>query len=395
MKTWSSLHKTATSPVPVAGSNLLNWAWIRKTSFYILLPFTMLPFLLTAAEMLQSGTAQADVKDLQPQKANHGCDFNREIQSVAEQTLNETVGEFQAVGGWVIVQEVKTGKILAMASHSNEFNNAVNSVYEPGSIMKAITLAAAMNEKLVTPDTVMDAGNGAWVYEGKTLRDYVIGTVTVRTALQKSSNIVFAKIGLMLGNIRLDAYARAFGFGRKLGCGLPDEQNGILAAAKDWDNLKTSRVPVGQGIAVTALQMVNAYSCIANGGTLMRPYFTDDGKPEIIGRPITTKIASELRSLLGNVTEQGGTGLRASLKGYSVAGKTGTAQKAIKGGYSETDFYASFVGFVPADNPVFCVIVTIDSPKPEHAGGYVAAPAFSKIAGAAARILNLPTEKGR
>lgn len=322
-------------------------------------------------------------------------DFHPDIQSATQQTLSETVSEFQARGGWAVVQEVKTGRILAMASCSNEFGKAANTVYEPGSLLKAITLAAAMNDLLVTSDTVLDAENGVWMFEGAAFQDSVRGLVSVRDAIQKSSTIVFAKIGLMLGSKRLAAYLRGFGFGCKLECGLSCEAGGILSDSRDWSVLKTARVGIGQEISVTALQMVNAYSCIANGGKLMRPYFTRDGRPEVIGCPLKPEVAREIRGMLRRVTEEGGTGVRASVNGYSVAGKTGNSQKAFEGGCSDTDYYASFAGFLPADDPVFCVIVTIDAPKPEHTGGIVAAPAFAKIASATAHILNLPPESRR
>ena len=315
--------------------------------------------------------------------------FNPRIQSVAEQAIGETVAKFQAAGGWAVVQEVRTGNILAMASHTNGIRNAANTEYEPGTTLKPIILAAALNENLVTPDTEFDCGDGTWVCEGHTIRDIVQGTVSVRSAMARSSNIAFSRMGIMLGPERLVSYLRGFGFGCKPGCGLPDEADGALYAAKDWTALQTSRAGLGQGVAVTALQMANAYSCIANGGALMLPYFKRDGKPEVTDRPVTPEAARAVRGMLRCAEVDGDTGFPASMGGYSVAGKAGTAQRAIEGGYSETDFYASFAGFVPADNPVFCVIVVIDAPKPQHTGGAVAAPAFAKIAAATARILCL------
>lgn len=350
-----------------------------------------------------------------------GCDvhltLDHNIQYVVEQTLKDVVENFQALSGWAIVQRIKTGAVLAMASypdfepeHYTEEsgdvwrNNALAIVYEPGSIMKSVTVAAALNERLVTPDTMIEVGDGTWFYAGKPLRDHVTGTINVSTALKKSSNIACAKIGLMLGDKRIEAYLRAFNFGERLGIELPGEERGILAHVKDWSKLTATRVPIGQGVAVTGLQMINAYSTLANDGVMMRPYLVDKivspqgdvvfaAKPEVMGKPVRPEVARKVREMLIGVTEEGGTGKRATVPGYSVGGKTGTAQKAVPGGYSSTDYYASFVGFVPAHNPVFSVLVSVERPRPQHTGGYVSAPAFAKIASATARYLEVPPDE--
>ncbi|HOE61207.1 MAG TPA: penicillin-binding protein 2 [Kiritimatiellia bacterium] len=343
--------------------------------------------------------------------------LDHNIQYEVELALREVVEKFEAAGGWVIVQRVRTGEILAMASfpdfapeqYTEESvdvwrNSALAIVYEPGSIMKAITVAAALNERIVTPETVIDAGEGCWMYAGKPLRDHVHGRVTVSTALKKSSNIACAKIGLMLGNKRLETYLRAFNFGEKLGIELPGEERGILARARDWDKLKPTRIPIGQGVAVTGLQMISAYSTLANDGVMMKPYVVRrivspsgetifEAKPEVLGRPVRPEVARAVREMLRGVTEEGGTGKRASVPGYSIGGKTGTAQKAVPGGYSSTDYYASFVGFVPAGDPVFSVLVSVERPRPQHTGGFVSAPAFAKIAAATARYLEVPPDQ--
>jgi cell division protein FtsI (penicillin-binding protein 3) len=193
---------------------------------------------------------------------------------------------------------------------------------------------------------------------------------------------------------------RGFGFGNKLGIDLPGEEEGILGNWRTWDKLKPTRVPIGQGVAVTGLQMVNAYSTIANGGKLMRPYVVDkivkpngevvfQTKPQVLGTPIRPEVAQAIREMLIGVTEDGGTGTRANVKGYTIAGKTGTAQHAVVGGYSSTEYFASFVGFVPARDPVFSVLVSVDRPKPQHTGGFVASPVFGKIAAATTRYLQV------
>ena len=339
--------------------------------------------------------------------------LDHRIQYEVERAIQEVVEKFDALSAWAIVQHISTGKILAMASFPDFEperytettldvwrNNALAIVYEPGSIMKAVTVAALLNERLATPETEYEVGEGGWFYAGKPLRDHVYGRVSVSTALKKSSNIACAKMGLRLGPQKLEAYLRAFNFGSKLGIELPGEENGILARAKQWDKLKPTRIPIGQGIAVTGLQMINAYSTLANDGRMMRPYVVDRivspsgevimrAKPEVIGCPVRPEVARAVREMLTGVTEEGGTGKRASVKGFSIAGKTGTAQKAVPGGYSSTDYYASFVGFVPASKPVFSVLVSVERPRPQHTGGFVAAPVFARIATATARYLAL------
>ena len=343
--------------------------------------------------------------------------LDHNIQYEVEQELKTVVEEFQAVSGWVIVERIKTGAILAMASYpdfeperytdeSGDVwrNNALSVVYEPGSIMKAVTVASAMNEHLVTPDTMIEVGEGTWFYAGKPLHDHVTGTISVSTALKKSSNIACAKIGLMFKPQKLESYLRAFNFGEKLGLELPGEERGILARSKDWSKLSMTRIPIGQGIAVTGLQMISAYSALANDGVMLRPYVVDKivapsgatvfkAQPRVLGRPVRADVARRVREMLIGVTEEGGTGKRATVPGYSVGGKTGTAQKAVAGGYSSTDYYASFVGFVPAHNPVFSVLVTVERPRPQHTGGFVSAPVFAKIAAATARYLEVPPDQ--
>ena len=338
------------------------------------------------------------------------------IQYSVEKVLKETVEKFNAQGAWAIVQDIKTGAILAMAVYpdfnpnglkggESWRNDAISTPYEPGSVMKTVTLAAALNEHLVTANTQIDVGYGPFMYAGTSLKNTASGSVTVARGFKISNNVVFAKLGLELRPQRIDAYMRGFGFGERLEIELPDEARGMIDAKRrswrEWDKVKPTRVPIGQGISVTALQMINAYSAVANGGTLMRPYLVKRivsptgqmvyrGEPQEIGRPIRPEVAQTVRELMIDVTEEG-TGLKARVPGYTVAGKTGTAQAwdSKIGAYSTTDYYASFVGFVPARNPVFSVLVTVDRAKPVYTGGSVAAPAFSQIAAATARYLEV------
>lgn len=336
------------------------------------------------------------------------------VQYIVEQALSRAVKENRAASGWAIVERVKTGEILAMASYPafdlNEYrraseeqmmNRAIGYVYEPGSTFKVAILASVLEEGLATPDEVIDCENGAWWYGGRLLHDYhAYDRLTVADVLKKSSNIGAAKLALRLGNERLYRYLENFHLGRPLGIDLPGEQAGILHAVRDWSAISATRIAMGHEVGVTALQMLNIVCCIANGGLMMRPrvvQFVSDRSgqlvyvayPEAIGRPISERTARIMLQLLGRVTEEGGTGVKARIAGCSVAGKTGTAQKPVSGGYSHTDYIASFVGVLPAEDPELGIIVVIDSPQPQHTGGSVAAPVFAKIAQELMGVVNL------
>ncbi len=356
--------------------------------------------------------------------------IDNNIQRIVESALSAAVIGADARSGIAIVQRVRTGEILAMAAYpdfnpgayqeggSNNWSNAaISRNYEPGSVMKSFIVAAALNERLITPDTIFDVHQGFWIYAGKKLTDHVIGHIDTRTALAKSSNIACAKIGLELAkptvrdgvafkkNELFERYIRAFGFGSPLEIGLNGEERGILSAAAKWDVLSPSRIAIGQGIAVTALQMLNGYCTLANGGNLMRPYIVDrivdaqgetiQTTPRLIGRPIRKEVAASVSGMLRGVTEEGGTAPKAATQSYTVAGKTGTAQIPIAGGYSNTDHNATFVGFFPATAPEIGVIVTVERPDPKKSrtGGSISAPVFAQVAEEIGRYLAIPSDK--
>ncbi len=357
--------------------------------------------------------------DIAPEQgADIHLTLDQNIQYFTEKALDEVMEEYNAKGAWAIVQRVKTGEILAMAARPgfdlNDFRNAVDPQkmnspigynYEPGSTMKAMVIAAAIDMGIVTPETMIDCENGAWLHEGRILHDsHPYGILSVSDILKKSSNIGIAKIAaLYMKPEVLDSYLRDFGIARKHGAGLPGEESGYLLPVSKWPKIKASRVGIGQGVTVTALQMMNALCSIGNGGVLMKPYVVKkivhngetivEGKPEVAGRPISAEAADITLKMLARVTEKGGTGRRACVRGYRVAGKTGTAQKTLKGrrGYSDTNYIGSFMGFLPAEDPEIAIIVVVDEPQPIHAGGRVAAPAFAEIARQTARYLDIPS----
>jgi len=239
------------------------------------------------------------------------------------------------------------------------------------------------------------------VYRGKPLRDYhAYDRLSVADVLRKSSNIGAAKIALSLGREQLEAYLRDFCIGRRLGVDLPGEEAGILHERSKWSAISITRIAMGHEVGTTSLHMLSVLSAIANDGLLMRPYIVDrvidahgrtvmKGQPEVLSRRIRPDTARVMRRLLARVTGPGGTGRKAAVEGYAVAGKTGTAQKPVPGGYSDTAHMASFVGFLPAEEPELGIIVVVDDPQPLHTGGAVAAPAFSEIASMAVRYLDV------
>ncbi len=342
--------------------------------------------------------------------------LDQELQYMMESALDAGLEQYGGQAAWAIMMRVSTGEILAMASRPafdlNEFpqstaeerrNRAISYNYEPGSTFKVAVIAAALNEGLVTPDELIDCEHGRWYYRGRPLRDYSPhGVLSVADVLQKSSNIGSAKIALKMTEAKLEEYLRAFGTGRLTGIDLPGEEAGILNPRSRWSAISVTRIAMGHEVAVTALQQLNAVNAIANEGRLMRPYVVREvlnrhghaihrGTPEVIGQPIRPDTARVMARLMARVTEEGGTGRRAQLAGYPIAGKTGTAQKPIPGGYSDRLNIASFVGFLPADDPEISMVVVVDEPQPQRTGGAVAAPIFRDIAEQAVLYLGIPS----
>ena len=337
------------------------------------------------------------------------------VQYMVEQALENAARKTQAKAIWAIVQRVKSGEILAMASYpsydpsrfrdvspESMRNRCISVVYEPGSTFKIVAVAAALNEKAVTSSQVFDCENGTWYYKRRPLRDYhPYGLLSVADIIKKSSNIGAAKVALQLGDKKFYQYLQAFRIGKPTGIKLPGEEAGIIHPLSQWSSLSVTRIAIGHEVAVTALQMLQVVCAIANDGVMMKPYIVKrvtapDGQilfeqqPKVIGHPIKTETAVEMKRLMARVTEKGGTGFRARVEGYSVAGKTGTAQKAIAGGYSDTLNISSFTGFIPVEDPQLAIIVVLDEPKGAfRTGGVVAGPVFREIAEQAVHYLDI------
>ena len=332
------------------------------------------------------------------------------VQRVAEEELEKAVTERRAVGGWAVVMDPMTGEIIALANypsfdpndpssysdHSRN-NQALTNPFEPGSTMKSFLLAAALEEKTVKPEDTFDCENGYYPIGSRVIHDvHPYGLLTVSEVIKKSSNICSAKIGLKMGREKLYSHLRLFGFGEPTEVTLPAETRGILPPVSRWADISTATISFGQGVSVSAIQLANAFAAVANGGNLLRPQIVRrilNTKGEVIKkyetdvrkRAVSEGVAKTASSILATVTESGGTGTAAAMEGFSVAGKTGTAQKVDSAtkGYSSDKRIGLFAGFVPANDPKFVVVVAIDEPKGIAYGGVVAAPAFKAIAAAA------------
>ncbi len=340
------------------------------------------------------------------------------IQFIVEQALDHAMAQDDPDNAIAIVMDPRTGEVLAMASrpsyNPNDFakykptdwkNRAISFVYEPGSTFKAVVAAAALQEKLVRPDDVF-VDPGTITIDGRHIQNWngaSFGTVTFSDVVRESLNTGFVHVGLELGGQRLMDYAKKFGFGRKSGIELPGEERGILFNPKTMSRIDVATSSIGQGIAVTPLQMITAMAAIANDGVLLRPHIIktvynhdgtvyDDVKPQEVHRCIDPWADKMLVSMLERVVSSG-SGSKAAIPGYKIAGKTGTAQKVdlVHGGYLPGQYVASFCGFAPADDPQIAVLVIIDDPhRGSYYGGQVAAPIVREIFSKIFRYLHIP-----
>jgi cell division protein FtsI/penicillin-binding protein 2 len=334
------------------------------------------------------------------------------IQANAEEVLRETVHKWNAKSASAIVLDPRTGAVLAMAVqpgyNANSFpsaardlqrNRTVTDTYEPGSTFKLVTVAAALSDRLVSPSTRFTLPYSLRVADRVVHDAEPRGTVNYSVAqiLAHSSNIGAIELAQMLGKTRLSSWIDRFGFGRVTGIDYPGESPGIVLPPDKWSGSTIGNVPIGQGIAVTPVQMAAAYAAIANRGVWSRPHLVDHvaggGRPSLDRhRLVSPATASDLMMMLKDVVAEG-TGTYAAMPGYQVAGKTGTAQKPdSRGGYATGRYVASFVGIVPASRPRLVVLVTVDEPQGAIWGGVVAAPAFQQIARFDLQYLEVPPD---
>ncbi len=345
--------------------------------------------------------------------------IDRNIQYLSETALEDVVSRFRARSGMAVVMRPKTGEILAMALYPefnpnafSEFtreswrNRVVTDPFEPGSVMKVFVAASAMDKGYCTSKSIFFCENGAYKVGSKVIHDtHESGWLTLGQILKYSSNIGMVKITETTGKQALYDSLTGFGFGRKTGLGSPGESSGTLSSPGKWSTIDTSAITFGQGMSVTALQLAVGFSAIANDGVLMRPLLvqktllntgeTDqEFKPQVQRRVISKHTARTVRKMMRSVVSEGGTGFSAALEGYSVCGKTGTAQKVAKGGggYSKYLYTAAFAGFAPEVNPELVVVVVVDEPRKSHYGSVVAAPAFKSILAESFHYLNIPPD---
>jgi Cell division protein FtsI/penicillin-binding protein 2 len=339
------------------------------------------------------------------------------IQHIVETALAEAMEKHSPVSISGIVVRPRTGEILALATLPNydpnnpggatadaRRNRVIADVAEPGSTFKIVVISGALNDRTVSLADTYDCEHGHFWYAGKNLHDHQsYGVLSVENIITKSSNIGAAKVGIKMGENRLYEYIRDFGFGTRTGIPLQGEVSGIFHPLKSWSKVSIAQIPMGQGIAVTRLQMTMAMCAIANNGWLMRPMLVDrledsDHRvmakftPQRVRQVISESTDKLMVRALKTVVSPEGTAAKAALEHYTVAGKTGTAQKAEHGVYVPGKYFSSFIGFFPADNPELCISVTMDEPKEGHYGGDTAAPVFKEIAERAASYLNLRPE---
>ncbi len=334
------------------------------------------------------------------------------IQAKAEQAITEVGETYLPKGATAIVMDPRSSQILAMAnwppvdpsdlssaSEEDLLNRATGFTYEPGSTFKAFTVAAAMQDKLVTAGSAFTLPPTIQVADRMIEESHPRGTETLSVAeiLAHSSNVGAVTIGLQLGSKSFSRWIERFGFGSPTGVQFPAEEQGIVPALDEYSGSTMGNLPLGQGLSVTPMQMMAGYQAIANGGILRRPQLIERIGEERVSEPrgqrvISAEVAAQVREMLEGVLAPGGTASEVSVPGYTLAGKTGTAEVAENGTYSETKYVASFIGFAPARDPRLLVSVIVDQPQGEIYGGSVAAPAFGKIAEFALPYLGVPTE---
>jgi cell division protein FtsI/penicillin-binding protein 2 len=342
------------------------------------------------------------------------------VQNILESALAEAKDKHTPLSISGIVMRPRTGEILAMATLPNfdpnnpgaaspdaRRNRVIADVAEPGSTFKTVVVSGALNEGVVRLSDTFDCEHGRFHFAGRVLHDHEsYGVLTVEGIITHSSNIGAAKIGIKMGENLLYDYIQNYGFGKRTGLPLPGEISGIVHPVKKWSKVSIAQIPMGQGVAVTSLQMMMAVCTIANKGVLMQPMLVDrledrdhvvkiQFSPRRVRRVISEAAAGQMVTALKTVVSPVGTAPKAALAHYTVAGKTGTAQKSGgPEGYLKGKYFASFIGFFPADNPEICISVVMDEPKQGYYGGQICAPVFKQIAEAAANYLNIRPEDG-
>jgi cell division protein FtsI/penicillin-binding protein 2 len=340
--------------------------------------------------------------------------IDEKIQYIAQKELEQAIRDTQAKSGTIIVENPNTGELLGVANWPTfnpnaakdvnpeaRMDRAASALYEPGSVFKIVTLSAAIDQGITTPDELIDCQMGSIYIAGHRIRDHKpFGLLKVSQVLSNSSDVGAIKVGLRLGAPKFYEYIRSFGFGQPTGVDLPGESRGMLRRLENWTPVSVGSISMGQEIGVTPLQLITAMTAMANGGLIVRPHvvqalrrgtqMVESSQPEP-RRVIRETTAATMRQMLEGVVVNG-TGKKARLDGYTSAGKTGTAQKfdVATGHYSAHQLIASFVGFAPLNTPAVTILVQLDSPVGAHEGGQVAAPTFKRVAEQVLAYLDVP-----
>lgn len=342
--------------------------------------------------------------------------IDERIQRVAEAELNKQIEKYEAKGGYAVVIHVPTGEVLALANTPSfdpnrfkEFTSSdwrlrnITDTFEPGSVVKPLVLAAALEEQTVNLQTRFDCEDGRIKIGRYSIRDsHAHDTLTAAEVVQVSSNICAYKMAQTIGKEKLYQYYKDFGFGARTGLGMRGEQPGLIWPSDRWAEVSFANIAFGQGFTATPLQVANATAAIANGGMLMKPrlirrildrdgHVLEQPRPELIRQVVSPDVAQQTARAMALVTVEGGTAKQAAMKDFTVAGKTGTAQKVNPKTrrYDSRMWVASFVGFLPAENPEIVIAVSVDEPQRVHYGGVVSAPVFKKIAEEAINVLGI------
>ena len=330
--------------------------------------------------------------------------IDRRIQYLAYRELKYAVNHHHARGGTLVMLDTRTGEVIAMVGQPSfnpnnrsdlkgEFyrNRAVTDVFEPGSTIKPFTIAAALQSGLYSPLTHVDTHPGFFKVGKHTIRDVRdYGVIDVATVIKKSSNVGASKIALSLEPRLLWDTFSSLGFGQSTGSGYPGESGGYLGISSGWSEVELATIAFGYGVSVTTLQLASAYQVLASGGVQLPVSFIKVREVPVGKQVIPTQTAAQILKMLTAVVTREGTGQRAAVSGYHVAGKTGTVHKAVSGGYSEDRYLSLFAGIVPADNPRLAMVVVIDEPKGgQYYGGQVAAPVFSRVMAGTLRLLDI------
>lgn len=333
--------------------------------------------------------------------------IDRRVQYLAYRELKAAVARHHARSGSLVMLDSKTGEVMAMVgqpsfnpNNRSELrgdryrNRAVTDVFEPGSTLKPFTVAAALMSGMYTPHTMVNTSPGLFKVSNHTIRDTSNhGNIDITTVIQKSSNVGATKIALTLGPEKIWNVLTDVGFGRATLSGFPGESSGLFNPYRSWSELELATISFGYGISVTMLQLAHAYCVLANDGIQVPVTFLKVNGPVQGNRVLPENITRQVRKMLETVVESGGTGQRAAIRGYRVAGKTGTAERATDGGYASNRNISLFAGMTPASNPRLVMVVLIDEPRGiEQYGGQVAAPVFARVMRGALRLLNIPPD---